>query len=57
VLTVSADDKIVVGDREYTVTAESLVLSFYTQPSLDEVILWWDEYCEGFIERGQVKSK
>ena len=40
VLTVKADDTIIVGDHEYTVIAESLTISFYTQPSLDEVIEW-----------------
>lgn len=46
VLTVKAGDILIVGNREYSVTAESLTLTFYTQPSLDEVIVWWMDYCE-----------
>lgn len=55
VLMVKADDTIIVSDHEYTVIAESLTLTFYTQPSLDEVIQWWTDYCESRIERGEVK--
>jgi hypothetical protein len=34
------------------VTAESLTLSFYTQPSLAEVIQWWTDYVEIWEEGG-----
>ena len=54
-LTVNEGDALAVGDREYIVTAETLTLSFYTQPSLDEVVVWWVDYCEGWKERGGVK--
>ena len=55
VLSVKVGDTLIVGDHEYTVTAESLTIPFYTQPSLDEVIQWWADYCESRIERGEVK--
>ena len=55
VLTVKADDIIIIGKNEYTVMAESLTLAFYTQPSLDEVIAWWTDYCQSRIERGEMK--
>ena len=55
VLTVKSGDTLVVGEREYVVTAPTLTLSFYTQPTLDEVIAWWTEYCQSRIERGELQ--
>ena len=57
VLTVEAGDTIIVGEHEYTVTAETLTLSFYTQPSFDAVIQWWMDYCESRVERGEMMEK
>jgi len=57
VLTVNDGNTLVVGDHAYSVTAESLTLTFYTQPTLDEVIEWWTGYCEGWKEQGAVKDK
>jgi hypothetical protein len=54
VLTIHSGDALVVGDRVYSVAAESLSLTFYTQPSLDEAIAWWTEYCEGWKAQGVV---
>ena len=53
VLTVQSGDTLVVGGHSYSVTAESLTIPFYTQPSLDEVLAWWTEYCQSRIERGE----
>lgn len=57
VLTVSAGDTLIVGNDKYSVAAESIKLSFYTQPSLDQVIEWWTNYCEGLVGSGQLKDK
>jgi len=57
VLTASCGDMLIVGDHVYSVTAESLTLTFYTQPSLDEVIGWWTEYCEGWRAQGALQTK
>ena len=54
VLKVNADDTLIVGDSRYKVTAEALTLHFYTQSSLDEVIVWWTDYMGSAQERGQV---
>ena len=54
VLTVQNDDTLIVGGHSYSVTAESLTIPFYTQPSLDEVFAWWVDYCQSRIERGEV---
>ena len=54
VLTVNSGDTIIVDGISYSVTAETLTIPFYTQPSLDEVSDWWTEYCESRIERGEV---
>ena len=55
VLAVKAGDVLIVGDRKYGVIAASLTLPFYTQPSLDEALAWWAEYCESRIERGEIR--
>jgi hypothetical protein len=55
VLTLKADDTIAVGENEYTVIAESLTIPFYTQPSLGDVFIWWDEYCQSRIEQGELQ--
>jgi len=54
VLRISSGDTLIVGDRAYSVAAESLALTFYTQPSLDEVIAWWTEYCEDWEAQGEL---
>lgn len=56
-LTVSSGDTLVVDDHVYNVTAESLTPTFYTQPSLDEAIGWWTEYCEGWKAQGALQTK
>jgi hypothetical protein len=55
VLKVQAGDVLVVGTSEYSVTAQSLTIPFYTQPSLTEVTNWWTEYCENRVGRGEMK--
>ena len=52
-LTVNGGDILTVGDHQYSVTAQSLTLSFYTQSSLDDVIRWWTDYCDSRVERGE----
>lgn len=54
VLTVSRGDILVAGDRRYEVTAESLTLVFYTQPSPDRVVQWWIYYLDSWAESGKV---
>ena len=54
VLTLKKGDIVVVGDVQYEVTAESLDLQFYSQPSLDQVIVWWTEYMNSWLESGKV---
>jgi len=56
VLTVKTGDTIVLSNREYEVTDESITLSFYTQPSLDEVIEWWTNHLENLKESGRVQQ-
>jgi len=56
VLRIYSGDTLVVGDRGYSVATESLTLTFYTQPSLEEAITWWTEYCEGWKAQGIVIS-
>ena len=52
VLVLGDGDIFTLNSRKYIVTAESLTLSFYTQPSLAEVIQWWTEYVEIWEESG-----
>ena len=54
-LTVKSGDTVVVGDKRYKVTAESLTLNFYTQPSQDKVIVWWTDYMNDWKESGKVE--
>jgi len=56
-LTVKSGDTLIVGGHSYSVTAEILTIPFYTQPSLDEVVDWWTDYCENRIERGEMIDK
>jgi len=53
-LTVAAGNTLIVGKRQFKVTAESINLSFYTQNTFDAVIEWWTDYCESRIERGEI---
>lgn len=53
-LTVKAGDLLVVDGRQYTVVANSLTLSFYTQPSLDNAMTWWADYLDSWAESGKV---
>ena len=43
-LLLSDGDIFVVENKIYMVTTESLALSFYTQSSLADVVLWWTDY-------------
>ena len=54
VLVVKEGDIIVVENQKYSVTEESLTLSFYTQPSLDEVIDWWTDHCGSLAGNGRI---
>ena len=56
VLTVTAGETLIAGTSKYIVTAESIVLCFYTQPSLAEVIEWWTDYCEGLKNIGELAA-
>ena len=53
-LTVRNGDVIVVGDKQYKVTADSLTLPFYTQPSIDQVVVWWTDYLNDWRDSGKV---
>jgi predicted small lipoprotein YifL len=53
-LTVKSGDILTVGDQRYEVTAETLTLPFYTQPSLDEVIAWWTDHCASLADNGRI---
>ena len=55
-LTVSDGDVLIVGTHQYKVTVESLSLSFYTQPSPDQVIKWWTDYLSSWAESGKVTA-
>jgi len=55
-LTVRGGDILIDGDRRYEVMAESLTLSFYTQPSLDQVVQWWSDYLDSWAESGKVTA-
>ena len=54
VLTVRGGDVLIIGDRRYEVTAESLTLSFYTQPSNDQVVQWWTDCLNSLVEGDKV---
>jgi hypothetical protein len=54
VLSVSGGDTLIVGDRKYEVSIESLALSFYTQPSIDQVIEWWTNYLDSWAESSKL---
>jgi len=54
VLTVSSGDILIIGNRQYIVTIESLTLSYYPQPSLDLVIQWWTDYLNNWAESGDL---
>lgn len=56
VLVLGDGDIFTLNSRKYIVTAESLTLSFYTQPSLAEVIQWWTEYVEIWEESGIIEE-
>ena len=53
-LAVGIGDVIIVSEQQYKVAAESLKLPFYTQSSLNEVIVWWTEYMNSAQERGDI---
>jgi len=53
-LAVGIGDILALGDKQYKVAAESLKLPFYTQSSLNEVIVWWIEYMDSAQERGDI---
>ena len=53
-LTVRGGDILVVGGRRYEVIAESLTLSFYTQPLLGQAIQWWADCLDSWAESGKV---
>jgi len=53
-LTVYIGDVIVVGERQYKITVESIKLPFYTQSSIDEIIVWWIDYMNSGQERGDI---
>jgi beta-lactamase regulating signal transducer with metallopeptidase domain len=55
-LVVNGGDILIAGGRRYEVTAESLPLSFYTQPSIDRVIGWWIDYLDSWAESGKVMT-
>ena len=54
VLTVNAGDTLVVSGHTYRITDASITLSFYTQPSLNEVIEWWTDYCERMVQSARM---
>ena len=54
VLTVSAGDTLILGERKYSVVAESLMLPFYTQPSFGEVTAWWTEHLRDWEASGEL---
>ena len=54
VLAVSGGDILIAGDRQYEITTQSLTLSFYTQPSRDQVILWWNDYLSSWAQSDKV---
>lgn len=53
-LIVHAGDVLVVGARKYHLSVASHTIPFYTQPSFDDVIVWWMEYCEGLRNNGEM---
>ena len=54
VLTVKNGDIIIVGDKQYKVTADSLAFELYTQPSIDKVIVWWTDYMNDWKDSGKI---
>jgi len=56
VLMVNEGDTLIVSEHKYMVAVASLVMPFYTQVSLDEVLVWWNDYCESRIERGEMQK-
>jgi beta-lactamase regulating signal transducer with metallopeptidase domain len=56
VLKVSGGDILIAGDKQYIVTAESLTLFFYTQPSFEQVMHWWVDYLDSWATSGKVAA-
>ncbi|MCL1874271.1 MAG: hypothetical protein FWF85_09195, partial [Clostridiales bacterium] len=56
ILAVNGGDILIAGSRQYQVTAESLTLSFYPQPSLDQVIRWWTDCLDSWAASGKVTA-
>ncbi|MCL2057676.1 MAG: M56 family metallopeptidase [Oscillospiraceae bacterium] len=55
-LTVNGGDTLIAGDRRYEVIVDSLALSFYTQPSHEQVVLWWIDYLDSWVESGKLEA-
>ena len=53
-LTVSRGDVLIAGEHQYEVVVDSLTLSFYTQPTLDQVVQWWGDYLDSWAQSGKV---
>ncbi|MCL2136389.1 MAG: hypothetical protein FWH40_02535 [Coriobacteriia bacterium] len=56
VLYLSEGDTFIIDDHIYSVKSESLKLIFYTQNSLDDVILWWLDCADRWVESGFVSE-
>ena len=54
VLMVESGDILIAGDRRFEVEAESLTLSFNTQPTHEQVVLWWTDCLDSWVEHGKV---
>jgi len=57
VLSINNNALIVVGERKYRVTTETIKLPVYTQPSYDEVMRWWTEHLDSLVENGELATE
>ena len=54
VLILKNGEAFIIGDRKYRIMTESLTVSFYTQPSFDEVMQWWADYIKIWEESNNI---
>ena len=56
-LTAKNGDIIIVGDKQYKVTADSITMPFYTQPTRDQLLTWWLDYMNDWVAAGKVTAQ
>ena len=47
-------ERFIVGDHEFMVEADSFTFMFYTHPSVESAVEWWNDYFEVAADNGIV---